>query len=118
MNEYTVEATLPPVTDSDWATYRSVTNIVPGTILIEDAEQPVLILPVEAGSPAQAAVFVEGVASIVGIRIVSGEIRDAPAHDFESPVDGDADQAPPVSDRPFVPRWLDSDHGDRTLIGA
>jgi len=106
VNTYTVEVTLTPVADDAWAVYRNVTDIVPGTILIEDPEFPVLILPVEAADPQQAAIFVQGIASIAGVQIVSGQVSDAPERDFDSPVEDDSAQLAGSLAKDFVPGWL------------
>jgi hypothetical protein len=84
MTTFTVEAITKPVYDeAGWFPLRRVTDLVPGTLLIEDAEVPMLILPVNASSPSRAALFVEGVLKVVGIEFVSGTIR--PVEDDDSP---------------------------------
>lgn len=105
MNKYMVEVTLEAVENDDWVGLRRVTDIVPGTILIEDAEEPVLILPVDAESGSRAAVFVEGVASIVGLTIIHGHIGDAPDDDFD-PVDHEGDLSGDQIVEGFEPKWL------------
>ena len=86
MMTFTVEAVTKPVHDeSGWFPLRRVTDLVPGTLLIEDPDEPMLVLPVNASSPSRAALFVEGVLQVVGVEFVSGTIRrvaddDSPAN--------------------------------------
>lgn len=90
MTAFTVEAITQPVQDADgWLPLRRITDLIPGTILLEDAEEPMLVMPISASSTARAALFVEGVFALVGIEFVSGAIRPAD--------DGDDDVAPTLS---------------------
>jgi hypothetical protein len=76
MTTFTVEAVTKPVHDeAGWLSLRRVTDLVPGTLLIEDADEPMLVVPVSASSPGRAAMFVEGVLKVVGVEFVSGTIR-------------------------------------------
>ncbi|WP_326566056.1 hypothetical protein [Mycobacterium sp. 3-98] len=76
MTTFTIEAITKPVHDeTGWLPLRRVTDLVPGTLLIEDADEPMLILPVTASSPGRAALFVEGVLKVVGVEFVSGAIH-------------------------------------------
>lgn len=72
--DFTVEVTTRPVIDSDWSVQRNVLDAVPGTVLVEDPEAPVLFIPVEANEPMRAAKFVEGLAILTGLKIESGKI--------------------------------------------
>jgi len=89
MTEFTVEATMRAVTDGDWSRLRSVIDLVPGTLLIEDAEEPMLVFPVQAESQGKAFLFVDGILKIVGLEPVSGSISETPEVDFDVDEDGD-----------------------------
>jgi hypothetical protein len=102
MNWYTVEVTLKPVRDDDWTQHLCAIEAVPGTVLIQDAEAPVLAFPVEADQPFAAARFVEGVLSFLELDAISGEISDMPARDFD--VEHDR------------PRWGRADHSGETKV--
>jgi len=82
MTAFTVEVTTAPVLNGDWELLRSVLDLVPGTLLIEDAEEPVLIFPVEAHDPMQAALFVDGVTKLTKITLISGRVAETPPADF------------------------------------
>jgi hypothetical protein len=92
MKWFTVEVTLTPVTNNDWALHMRAIDAVPGTLLIQDAEAPVLSFPVQEQEPLKAARFVEGVLNIVGLEAVSGEITDLPEPDYDL---GDEEGAEP-----------------------
>lgn len=78
MTAFTVEATTGPVRDEDgWFPLRRITDLIPGTILIEDADEPVLILPVSASSTGRAALFVDGVLKMLGIELIGASIEQA-----------------------------------------
>lgn len=84
MTTFTIEAITKPVHDeAGWLPLRRVTDMVPGTLLIEDGDEPMLILPVTASSPGRAAMFVEGVLKVVGVEFVSGAIQQV--EDDEAP---------------------------------
>jgi len=98
---FSVEVTLERAkTEDDWAALRRMTDTVPGTLLLEDPEEPVLIFPVESNHPQDAAVFVQGVASIAGLNIISGVLSELP-DDHES----DA-QRMGTTEEGFRPQWL------------
>lgn len=100
MTTFTVEAITKPVHDeSGWLPLRRITDLVPGTLLIEDADEPMLILPVNASSPGRATLFVEGVLKIVGVEFVSGTIQ--PAED-----DGSEPNLSPEAERERT--WVES----------
>ncbi len=80
---YTVEIVVAPVADDDWPRLRDVLDVVPGTLLIEDPEAPMLISPVEADSPWQAASFIDGIRSVTKMKLVSGCVYPAPEPDFD-----------------------------------
>jgi hypothetical protein len=98
MTDFTVEATVAAVTDGDWARLRSVIDLVPGTLLIEDPEEPMLVFPVEADSPMKAVLFVDGIAKLVGLEVVSGSVGPTPDADF----DMDEDDEPREEGTPAV----------------
>lgn len=70
--EHTVEIVVAPVVNDDWALLRRVTDVMPGTLLIEDAEEPMFVIPIEAQTNQNAAIFVQGVLSDLGLKIIWG----------------------------------------------
>jgi hypothetical protein len=85
MLPFTVEAVAKPVyTEEGWHPLRRVTDLVPGSFLIEDSQEPTLVMPVNSSAPARAALFVEGVFSLVGLQLVSAAVR--PAEDDDGPL--------------------------------
>ena len=104
MSDYTVEATLARVSTEDgWVALRRMTDVVPGTILIEDPAEPVLIFPVSATDPQQAAIFIEGVASVASLEILTGDVYPTPPPDYD---DDEQDRDAVQRDRGFAPDWL------------
>lgn len=85
MTDWTVEVTTPAVTSDDegWAPLRRVLETVPGTILLEDPDEPTLIFPVTADSPMKAGMFVDGIARLMNLTLLNGKIYPAPVIDFE-----------------------------------
>jgi hypothetical protein len=76
MTTFTVEATSKPVHEvNGWFPLRRVTDLVPGTLLLEDADEPMFVMPVVASSPARAILFVDGVLKLVGVELVSAALR-------------------------------------------
>lgn len=101
MTEFTVEATTQAVTDGDWSRLRSVIDLVPGTLLIEDAEEPMLVFPVQAESQGKAYLFVDGILKLVGLEPVTGRISEAEVDVEDDHTNGtDAVRA--------VNEWIDS----------
>ncbi|MFC0248742.1 hypothetical protein ACFFIO_09535 [Citricoccus parietis] len=78
MNEYTLEVTTAPVINGDWSVLRNVLDMVPGSILIEDPEEPMLVVPVTAANPMKAAKFMDGLSTLMGFSLVSGNITPTP----------------------------------------
>lgn len=106
MSYFTVEAVTAPVADeAGWDTLRSLLDTVPGTVLIEDADEPMLIFCVDAASPLRAIQFVEGIRKIADIEIIRGEVYEAPEIDFERP---DAVPEAPSKVVAAVQSWVDS----------
>jgi hypothetical protein len=100
MTTFTVEAVTKPVGDeAGWSQLRRVTDMVPGTLLIEDADEPTLVLPVTASSPGRAALFVEGVLNVVGVEFISGTIERVED-------DGPPPHLPPEAEREH--EWVES----------
>lgn len=107
---YRVEATLAAVADeAGWMKLRSVLDTVPGTILVEDPDQPVLIFPVEAESPFRAVTFVDGLSKVVGFTIVSGTVD--PALELDTDLfDDDEVDSDDTAETPMtrgLQRWID-----------
>lgn len=100
---FTVEVVVPPVLNDDWGRLREMTDVIPGTLLLEDPEAPMLIFPVDADGHQQAASFVDGVCTVAEIRLVSGCVYPTPDVDFEL---GEGVEAPAASVRKH--RWEDS----------
>lgn len=103
--DFTVEVVAAPVTQGDWSTLRGVTDIIPGTILLEDPAEPMLIFPIEAETLQTAAVFVQGVMSVVGLDIKWGRAYRAEPCDF----DGDRELVQPNLVADFRPAWLEDE---------
>jgi len=72
MNAYTVEVVTRPVEDDNWTRLREVTDHLPGTILLEDAEEPTFIIPVDAPTLRAAALLVEGAMRVLDHEIIWG----------------------------------------------
>lgn len=109
MSDFTVEATVQAVDDGDWSQLHRILELVPGTILIEAVEEPLLIFPVQADSPMKAMLFVDGIAKLVGISIVSGAVNPAPEVDYET--DEDFEDLSPEAATPAeqaVNDWIQS----------
>lgn len=84
MTTFTVEATSKPVHEvNGWLPLRRVTDLVPGTFLLEDADEPMLVMPVVASSPASAILFADEVLRLVGAELVTAAARIA--EDDDSP---------------------------------
>ena len=97
---FSVEVTLERAeTEKDWAALRRMTDAVPGTLLLEDPDEPVLIFPVECNYPQDAAVFVQGVASIAGLNILSGILSELEDHESNAQRMGTTKEG-------FRPQWL------------
>lgn len=87
MTLFTVEAVTKPVHDeAGWLPLRRITDLVPGTVLIEDGDEPMLVLPVVSSSATRAALFVEGILKLVGVEFVSGSMRPSDDDDDSPPV--------------------------------
>lgn len=96
---FTVEIVLPPVVDGDWARLHALVDVAPGTILIEDPDEPVLIFPVDEDSPQQAASFIEGVSNAACFSFVRGTVYEAPAVDFDLSEEDDLPLTSPLRTR-------------------
>ncbi|MBY0442054.1 MAG: hypothetical protein K2Q25_07985 [Mycobacteriaceae bacterium] len=78
MTPFTVEAVTKPVYSEDgWLPIRRITDLVPGCFLIEDPEEPTLVMPVNSSAAARAALFVEGVLKLVGVELVAAKVHPA-----------------------------------------
>ena len=83
MSWFNVEVTTHAVKRDDWTRHLRAVDAVPGTMLLQDAEQPTLAFPVECDNPMRAARFVEGVLSITGLSAAAMSVGDLPEADFE-----------------------------------
>lgn len=108
MTGYTVEAVAAPVVDSDWSPLRRIIDLVPGTILLEDPEEPMLVIPVEAETPSMAFLFVDGVAKLASIELRAGNVYPAPEVDFDYDEDDDASFTQGTDVTRTVEGWIDS----------
>ena len=98
MTEFTVEVYGNAIkNESEWTQWRHATDVVPGTILLEDSGEPCLIFPIEATALNEAAIFAQGVMASLGLTIVWG--RAYPAED-------NAVITTSVNVPDFVPAWL------------
>lgn len=110
MTSYTVEVRTAPV--ADWALHYQAIDAVPGTILLEDPEDPTLMIPVDAESPLKAAQFVQGLATLIGLTIRGATIYPTPDEDFET--EDDEEPTPPTT-TPTVQRldeWVKNSERD------
>lgn len=81
-SSYTVEVTTRPVgTEDGWTALTRVIDTVPGTLLVEDPDAPTLIVPVDAATPMDAIRFVDGLARLMGLNLVSGSVYPTPSLD-------------------------------------
>lgn len=74
MNAYNVEAVMAPIADDKWDDLRELIDVFPGTILIEDPEEPMLIIPVDAASDTAAFNLVDGLLRLRNSVPVRGRI--------------------------------------------
>lgn len=109
MTTFTVEAVMKPVVDGDWTNLREATDQLPGTILIEDPDEPMLIIPVDADSQRSAALFVQGAMTVLGLEIVWGRAyrteRCSVAYHDDCGESAEDDREPTGVD--FAPDWLE-----------
>jgi hypothetical protein len=109
MNHFTVAVTLPAVNEGDWTRIYGYLDLVPGTVLVEDPEEPQLLIPVEASDALNAVNFVRGISLVSGMTIVAGEVYAAPeeeSHLFpESGSGSNASEASPAMKA--VRKWAD-----------
>lgn len=82
--DYTVEVSTSPISDdAGWEKLRNVLDVVPGSMLIEDRDEPTLIVPVVATEPMKAALFVDGLAKLLDLELKAGQIYPTPEDDFD-----------------------------------
>lgn len=66
---------MPAIADeSDWDELRELIEIIPGTILVEDPDAPLLIFPVDAPDDYAAFSLVDGVLRLRGVQPERGRI--------------------------------------------
>lgn len=92
MDEYTVEVITAPVRDDDWTAIHSAMDDIPGTVLLADPEAPTLLFPVKAESPLKAVQLVDGLATLIGLKIESGKVYPTPEWDADLEIDADVQE--------------------------
>ncbi len=107
MTDWTVEATVTAVTDGDWSELHRVIDLVPGTLLVEDPDEPVLVFPVQADSATLALLFVDGIAKLVGLVIRSGSVVPTPEVDYDTEDEHTAPEVSTPAER-AVHEWIES----------
>lgn len=112
MSDFTVEATVRAVDGGDWSLLHRILDLVPSAVLIADASEPLLIFSVESESPTRAIMFVDGIANLVGVEIVSGSVQPTPDVDVEPeercrPEAGDGDDVSTRAQRAVI-AWVES----------
>ncbi len=110
--EHTVEIVLAPVVDGHWRKLRDAVDTIPGTILLEDSEEPMLIIPVDASSPRTAAIFVQGVMTVLGLDIQWGRSYRTEPSDLDFEPEGSEGATVPG----FAPRWLEDEVQTRKAL--
>ncbi|WP_182357815.1 hypothetical protein [Tomitella gaofuii] len=107
MTWYNVSVVTAPIDDDDWSALRRLTDLVPGTILLEDPLEPLLIFPVSEENQGRAYLFVDGILKLVGVTPVKGEIEEGPveAEDFQSDCQETAPTLPEATRR--VAEWME-----------
>jgi len=102
VTQYTVEVYGNPVDDSDFSAWYRALDVVPGTYLIEDPEEPSLVFPVEAATLSEAALLVNGVMAELGLPIRWGRAY------ITEPATASV-KSDPVVVPDFVPAWLEDE---------
>jgi hypothetical protein len=74
MTAYNVKAITAPVKDGDFDKLRDAIDVIPGTILVEDPDEPMLIFPVDADNPRSAHKLVDGLLKLAGVEPLKGHI--------------------------------------------
>ena len=105
MTHFTVEITVEVPTDGGFPALRRILDIVPGSFMIEDPEEPTMFVPVEAAEPMRAVMFVDGLSKLTGIKINSGQVYATPDidHDVE-----DQPDAPTTAVERHVWDWMNA----------
>lgn len=86
MASYNVEAITGPVTDGDFDKLRDAIDVIPGTILVEDPNEPMLICPVDADNPRNAHRLVDGFLKLADVAPIKGRITQSDDADDECTV--------------------------------
>lgn len=106
MTNFTVDIITAPVTRNRWSSLRAVLDTVPGSALIEDAQRPRLMIPIETESPLKAATFVQGISTVIGFTIVEGSIYETPEVDYALEDDEPDKQVGPNTAATTVADWF------------
>ena len=70
-----MEAILSPIADDEgWEEARDLIDVIPGTILVEDPDEPLLIFPVDARDDYAAFSLVDGFLRLRGVEPLKGRI--------------------------------------------
>jgi hypothetical protein len=112
VTNFTVETVMAPIRKADWGQLRRVTDLLPGTILLEDPEEPMLVIPMDVPTQQAAAIFAQGVMTVLGLEIKWGRVYRTESCDLDY-----RGQEPAVEvawPSTLVPAWLeDADDTER-----
>lgn len=105
MDWYTVEVTTAHVAADDWDLHYRAIDAVPGALLIQDAEEPMLSFPVQADDPFKAARFVAGVMKLIGLPAKASKVDPLPEPDFEAVSSDEVTEDTELTTK--VKKWMD-----------
>lgn len=75
MPSYNVEAIMAPVVNDEWDQLRDLIDVIPGTILVEDPDAPLLVFPVDDVEDGDKAFdLVNGYLTLRGVQPLKGRI--------------------------------------------
>lgn len=108
MTDFTVETVMAPVVNDDWDELRNMTDVMPGTLLLEDPEQPMLIFQVEADTLSKATALVQGVTSVAKLEIVWGRAYLTEFDEIDTAPPAASEDHVPTVVPDFLPTWLEN----------
>lgn len=74
MKAYNVEAVMAPIADDNWDELRELIDVIPGTLLVEDPDAPLIIFPVDARDDYAAFSLVDGFLRLRGVLPERGRV--------------------------------------------